>query len=253
MPARSILPATWDVPAALRQRVGEKAGRQRAMEAEGHLLLLLHKPPKKDATERVARIFWRKPDGAWQSNELGSGPGALSRHLGEFAELIERCDRQEDEAQSVADQFQVLAAATPLARSARNLHAAMQQARELLPGDHDIINFRDRAYEIERAAELLVADVRHAMEFAVARRSEEQTAAAHRMAVSAHRLNLLVAFFFPIATLATLFGANLTHGLDDIIPPPLAFLSVIGVGLFLGLAIAGYLQAPAERAGQRER
>ena len=44
-PQKSILPATWEVPAEFRSRLGEKAGRQRAMMAEGHLLLVReHKP-----------------------------------------------------------------------------------------------------------------------------------------------------------------------------------------------------------------
>jgi hypothetical protein len=241
MPAKSVLSATWDVPAVLRQRVGERVGRQRAMEAEGHLLLLLHRPPKPGEAERQARLFWRKPDGAWQSNDLGTGPGALARHLGEFEELVERFDRQEDEAQTAKDQFAVLAAVTPLARTARNLHAALQQARELVPAERELVNFRDRAYEIERSADLLAADVRHAMEFAVARQAEEQTAASLRMARSSHRLNMLVAFFFPIATLATLFGANLDHRLESVIPPPLGFVSLVLLGLLLGTALAGYL------------
>ena len=35
---------------------------------------------------------------------------------------------------------------------------------------------------------------------------------AQSMAVSAHRLNLLVAFLFPLASMATVFGMNLSFG-----------------------------------------
>ena len=81
MVPKSILPPTWDVPAEFRERLGEKVGRQRAMLADGHLLLVLHRPPKGNDPERTGRVFWRKPDGAWQSSDLGNGVAALSRHL----------------------------------------------------------------------------------------------------------------------------------------------------------------------------
>jgi purine-cytosine permease-like protein len=61
------------------------------------------------------------------------------------------------------------------------------------------------------------------------------------MAVSAHRLNMLVAFFFPLATLTAIFGTNLTHPLEKFVPPPYAFLGVISTGAALGALLAGYL------------
>jgi hypothetical protein len=241
MVPKSVLPPTWEVPADFRERLGEKVGRQRAMLAEGHLLLVLHRPPKRDEAERYARLFWRKPDGTWQSNELGNGPTALSRHMGDFAELVERYDRQEDHAQSVADYFGILESVSPLHRTVRNLHAVLQDAREKLSSDRDLINFRDKAYDLERAAELLVTDVRNALEFATAKKAEEQASASHEMAVASHRLNLLAAFFFPIATLSAIFDTSLKHPLEQYIDPPYAFYSVILLGLLLGVALAGYL------------
>ena len=243
MVPKSVVPPSWEVPLQFRERLGERVGRQRAMLADGHLLLVLHRPPKKDETERFARLFWRKPDGTWQSSELGNGPTALTRHLGDFAELIDKFDRQEDQAQSVADYFGILEGVSPLARTVRNLHAVLQDAREKLPGDRDLINSRDKAYELERSAELLVADVRNALDFATAKKSEEQAAASHEMAIASHRLNLLAAFFFPIATLSAVFDTSLSHPLEQYVPAPYAFYSVIGLGLFLGVALAGYLAA----------
>jgi hypothetical protein len=241
-PPKSILPATWEVPAEFRSRIGEKAGRQRAMMAEGHLLLVLHAPPKKDEPERKGRLFWRKPDGTWQSNELGGGSAALAKHLGEYAEIIDKMDRQEDVAWSVDEYYQILDAMGPLQRSARNLHATLQEARKLLSADRDLINFRDKAYDIERTAELLYSDVKNALEFAVAKQSEEQAAASHQMAVQSHRLNLLVAFFFPIATLVAIFGSEMKHGLEEYLPHPYyLFYIVTGVGLLLGCLLAGWL------------
>jgi hypothetical protein len=240
-PQKSVLPATWEVPAEFRSRLGEKAGRQRAMMAEGHLLLVLHAPPKNDEPDRKGRLFWRKPDGTWQSNELGGGIAALARHLNEYAEIIEKMDRQEDVARSVTEYFAILDAMGPVQRSARNLHTTLQDARKLLSADRDLINLRDRAYDVERTAELLYGDVRNALEFAVAKKSEEQALASHQMAVQSHRLNLLVAFFFPLATLVAIFGSEMKHGLDRYLPEPLLFDIVVAVGLILGGLLAGWL------------
>lgn len=240
-PQKSILPATWEVPAEFRSRLGEKAGRQRAMMAEGHLLLVLHAPPKKDEPDRKGRLFWRKPDGTWLSNELGGGSAALAKHLGEFAEIIDKMDRQEDVAFSVDEYYTILDAMGPIQRTARNLHATLQEARKLLSADRDLINFRDKAYDIERTAELLYSDVKNALEFAVAKKSEEQAAAAHQMAVQSHRLNLLVAFFFPLATLVAIVGSEMRHGLEEYLPYPYLFYAVIAVGLVLGALLAGWL------------
>jgi hypothetical protein len=241
VPQKSILPATWEVPAEFRSRLGEKAGRQRAMMAEGHLLLVLHAPPKKDEPDRKGRLFWRKPDGTWLSNELGGGSAALAKHLGEFAEIIDKMDRQEDVAFSVDEYYTILDAMGPIQRTARNLHATLQEARKLLSADRDLINFRDKAYDIERTAELLYSDVKNALEFAVAKKSEEQAAAAHQMAVQSHRLNLLVAFFFPLATLVAIVGSEMRHGLEEYLPYPYLFYAVIAVGLVLGALLAGWL------------
>ncbi|HUE74269.1 MAG TPA: hypothetical protein VMP01_25535 [Pirellulaceae bacterium] len=247
---KTLIPATWDVPAEFKSRLGEKVGRQRAMQAEGQLLLVLHAPPKAEDPHRRGRLFWRKADGSWLSNELGGGPAALAKHLAEFEDVIERYDRQEDDAVRVEELFAILEAMSPVHRAARNLHATLQDARQMIAGDRDLINFRDRAYEIERSAELLVGEVKNALEFAVAKRSEEQAAASHQMAIQSHRLNMLAAFFFPIATLMAIFGSELHHGLEQYVKDPFLFYIVLGAGLLLGVVLAGYLAvsgAPASR------
>ena len=76
MVPKSVLPPSWEVPAQFRERLGERVGRQRAMMADGHLLLVLHRPPKKDEVERFPRLFWRKPDGTWLLR--GSPPDELA-------------------------------------------------------------------------------------------------------------------------------------------------------------------------------
>lgn len=240
MTSKSLLPPGWEVPAEFRKRLGDKIGRQRTMDADGHLLLVLHACPSIEEGDRRGRFFWRKPDGTWTGNESSGGINTLPKHLAEFSTAVEAIDNRLDAADDAKDFFDVMSALSPLLRTVRNLHKTLQAARETLPDDREIINARDRAYELERAAELLYEDSRNGLEFVMARRAEEQAAAGHRMAVSSHRLNLMAAFFFPVATLATIFGTNLIHGFEgehSPLPQPWPFLIMVGVGIGLGLIL----------------
>ena len=234
------LPKMWEVPDVFRERLGDRSGRQRAMFADGHLLLILHKAPQPNEDQRVAAFFWRQPDGNWMASEQGSGLAALNLHVDEYESVIDHWETQEYEAVSAASYFEVLDRLAPVHRAVRNLHAVLQDARKQVNGDRNLINLRDRAYDLERRAELLYAGAKNSLDFAVAQRSEEQSSAANRMAQSAHRLNLLAAFFFPLATLSAVFGVNLKFGLEDN-PPPWGFLVLVGVGLFMGLVLAAFV------------
>lgn len=233
---QSLLPATWQVPAEFRERLGTQAGRQRAMEAEGHLLLVMHEPPKPGEDERRGRFFWRSPSGAWSSSGLGTGAAAINKHLAEYADVVDKYDRLEEQAQSADQYFAVLEGLAPVQRSAHNMHEVLQEARQLVPEDRDLINQRDRAYQIERTAELLYNLAKNGLDYAVARRAEEQATSSRHMAAAAHRLNVLAAFFFPIVTLTAIFGTNLRSGLEEL-APPLPLLGVLGVGLLCGVVL----------------
>jgi hypothetical protein len=244
--AKSVLPATWKVPEVFRSRLGEIAGRQRAMTADGHLLVILHELPRPGERGRQGRLFWREPDGQWKSNSQGSGIQAIKKHLAEYADEIARLDTQLDAADNADDYFAVLHAISPLFRAARHMHAALQQARELLPEDRDLVVLRDQAIEIERAAELVQGDAQNGLEFTVARKSEEQAQRSYEMAVSAHRLNLLAAIFLPIATLSAIFGMNLEHGLA-IRDNPAAFWIVLAAGFVGGILLTGLVTGAPTR------
>jgi Mg2+ and Co2+ transporter CorA len=235
--AASIIPATWQIPAAIRNRLGNSAGRQRTMAAEDHLLLVLHAPPKPDDSERSGRFFWRSPQGDWLSKDLGSGIRALAAHIDEYDDAIGKLDRQEAQAATVDEYFRVLEHLTPIHRSARNMYQVLQEARQLCPNDREILNMRDRAYTIERNAELLFQETKNSLDFRIAKQAEAQSRATQHMVVAGHRLNMLAAFFFPIATLTTIFGVNLRHGYEEKYVPGL-FLLMIVVGLMLGFLLS---------------
>lgn len=236
----SILPTTWQLPVAIRNRLGKTVGRQRPMAAEGHLLLALHAPPQPEDTERRGRFFWRNPQGEWASKDLGSGIHALAVHIDEYEDAVAKLDRLEAKATTVDEYFHILEQLTPIHRSARNLYDVLQEARQLCPGDGDLLNMRDRAYTIARNTELLIHETKNALDFRMAKRAEEQARASQHMLVAAHRLNMLAAFFFPIAALTAVFGVNLRHGYEERYVPQL-FLATIGVGLLMGLVLTVFI------------
>jgi hypothetical protein len=251
------IPIEWKVPAQFEKRLGDSAGRQRAMFTDGHLLLVLHEPPAPDRPVRNGRLFWRDPAGNWRSNTLGDGFSALRQHVGQYQSLASGLEHELDDADSAEAYFALLCAATPLHRSAHNLHATLQQARELVSADRDLINLRDEAGEVERSVELLHSDARHGLDFTIARQAERQGERIYEMAVSAHRLNLLVAAFFPIATVSAIFGMDLTRGTDAVLNSTL-FWCVLIFGLAFGLVLATVIARrpvakSARRGGSRKR
>lgn len=241
---RMLLPPDWDVPAKFAKRLGDDVGRQRVMHADGHLLLVLHEPPLAGLARRKGRLFWRDPDGAWRSKPLGDGAQALKRHVAEYAERVERLEKLWQAADTATEYYQLVRAIAPLHRTTRHLHAVLQHARELFPEDRDLINLRDQVNEIERALELLHGDAKNGLDFTVAHQAEQQSQRIYEMTVASHRLNLLVAAFFPIATLSAIFGAvfemmlaHEDHGLHGLSTPGL-FWCMMGLGLLCGLMLA---------------
>lgn len=240
MAKRSPLPEMWNVPPIFRDRVRESVGRQRAMFADGHLLLVLHEPPRADEMQRRPRFFWRSPDGNWQSSTLGPGIGALQKHLAEYRDAIDKLDEAEERADRASEYFSLLRHLAPLHRAAGNMHNTLQEARQMVRDDSDLIVCRDQAYHVYRAIELLQGDAKIGLDCAIARRAEEQAESGHKMSLAAHRLNILAAIFFPIVTVASIFGMNLGHGFRDSLDPWLFWILVasgVASGFFLRSAI----------------
>ncbi|QDV15104.1 hypothetical protein CA51_50160 [Rosistilla oblonga] len=242
-PKRQLLPPMWQLPEEFRHRLGSTAGRQRAMLADGHLLLVLHVVPGADDTTRTGRFFWRETSGTWHSSDSGAGPAALHKHLDQYAAALDASEQRETEALHADQYLQLLERLSPLLRASRNMLQVLEEARKEVPQDRDLIECRDRAYEISRTAELLYGDAKNAMDVAVVRRAEQQAEASDRMARASHRLNVLLAMFFPIATLAAMFSTVFTEGwrLSD---SPLPFVMFVGVGLLSGLLLTLFITRP---------
>lgn len=241
--AEPLLPKAWELPEEFRQRLGDEAGRQRLMVADGHLLLVLHAPPEVGQTMRFGRVFWRRPSGEWKPVAMAHNDHPVGELLDQYEEVIETLDQKENDADSAREYFDILTALNPMLRSCHNLYTVLQEARQAVKDDRGLILLRDRAYSLNRRAELLQQDAKNTLDFVIARRAEEQAEAAQTQAKASHRLNVLAALFFPVATAASVLGMELRHGMEafDQANAPLPMLMVLGGGLLLGALLAAFV------------
>jgi CorA-like Mg2+ transporter protein len=242
----SVLPKLWNIPDAIRNRLGREAGPQRAMLEEGHLLIILHQLPNPDEHDRKAALFWRQPSGEWRSNLPGAAPASLQDLLQSFEQHLTLLEDQENNAKSASEYHSVLEQIAPVLRTSRGLHRALQQARELLKSETLLINSRDQAAGVERTAELLLQDAQFGLNFTVAKQAEAQSALAQQMAVTAHRLNLLAALFLPLTALASIFGMEIHSQVKD---TPANFWLICLLGVLIGLLVGGFLMRGTRLGG----
>ena len=227
------LPPAWNLPAAIKHRLGQKsAGKQRVMRADGHLLLVLHQAPQIHQTDRIGVFIWRRPNGSWEHSNGGVGFQVVMKHLRTYDDAEALLVQQYNQAQTAADYFRLLEAIAPLRLATQNLHTTLQAAREGIPSDRDIIDARDWAYELERSLDLLQEHTKNALDFRLAQRAEEQTQLSLQAVKTGHRLNVLAAIFFPLTAVSCVFGMNLTSGLEG--TSPATFWVTLGLAIALG-------------------
>ena len=169
------IPAGWELPDAIRMRLGESVGKQRLIHEAGHLLLLLHQVPEMEDDEvRAAAVFWRDSAGEWKSSPVGGGLAGLEdapllvspRHpsvgrcggLRQNRAALLRCDAPH---------------ATLAAVNARHAQGHAGHTRGD-PEDTRIITLRDQASDLERAIELIAADAKAGMDFTLAEAASQQ-------------------------------------------------------------------------------
>lgn len=223
------LPAHFRIEEELREQLSSRPGHQRCLEGRGELLLVLHDVPKPRASERSGLYFWKSHDGRWHQAD-GPGLSGLASLLERYSKAIEAHEEVVDDADTAAEIFSILRHSGPLARSTRNLVQALEQTLAMDQDDREIRAFRDRAREIERAADLLNNDARVTLQFWQAERSERQARSAARLGRIAYRLNLLAGFFLPLVALGGLFGMNMDRWGS-------LFWVVILLGLFIGIVL----------------
>ncbi|MEO5913837.1 MAG: CorA family divalent cation transporter [Luteolibacter sp.] len=228
------IPKTWDLPESIRRRLGNSVGRQRLIDEDGHLLLLLHQVPRAEDDEvRTAVVFWLNPAGEWKSSPVTGGFTGLEAHLTAYRTAIHKLDDEVESAKTPRQFFEVMRHMHPLQRATRSMLDALQALREALPDDMRIINMRDQAADLERGIELVAADAKAGMDFTMAESANQQALSAEVANQEARRLNRLAAFFFPLATLVAVFGMNPP---EEIYEKP-GFWAVLGAGILLGLIV----------------
>lgn len=238
------LPSNWMLPNSIRQRFGQRSsGKQRAMIAQEHLLLVLYPVPQLDKRKRQGVFFWRQPDGSWQSsNKIDNGWQGLVKHLQSYSQAEEEFSEAYEKSQTSEDYFQILEGINPLRMATKNLYSTLQDAREGIPDDRNIIDMRDWAYEIDRSLDLLYENAKNALDFNLARRAEEQTKLSLASVRASNRLNILAAIFYPLTAISCIFGMNLTSGLESshFVWFWLVTITAIGMGILVrGWVIKG--------------
>ncbi len=235
-----LLPAAWEVPAEFRERLGDEVGKQRVIAAEGQMLLVLHAPPKSGEDYRVGRLFWRDRDGRWKPPGLTHNDHAIGELLREYESRVDEIDTLEDDANESGEYFEILTETGPLLRAANNLLGVLEEARTLAKKDRALLILRDRAYALTRRLDLIQHEAQMAINYLIARRAEEQAEAVRHQTAAAYRLNILAAFFFPVATISAVFGMNLRNGLEgvDAQAGPVTLALLVGGGFALGGVLA---------------
>jgi hypothetical protein len=224
-----VLPAHFAMERELREQLSVRPGHQRCMEGRNELLLLVHEVPVAGESRRQPLYFWRRSDRCWLEPD-GTGLGGLGALLERYARAIGDHEDLLEEADTAAEIFGILRHAGPLARSTRNLLQALNQALTADPDDRAIRGYRDRAVELERAADLLHQDARMTLDFWRAERAEEHSRAAEKVGRIAFRMNLLMGFFLPLMALAGLLGMNVR--IPGFLEP--LFWGVLAAGIALG-------------------
>ncbi len=220
------LPDHFIVEEALLEQLGARPGHQRCVVGQEELLLIVHEVPLAGIPERSALFFWKGRDQEWQS-ATGPGLDELSKLFLRYTTIIDEHEQMLELTDSSEKVFGILRHAGPLARSLRNLVGALESLLIEEPDDRAIRNFRDRARELERAAELLLMDARETLAFWQAQAAEGHMRSADRLERILFRLNLVTGFFLPLVALGGIFGMNVEI-------PSWSFFIILVAGLLIG-------------------
>lgn len=237
MNAEGLVPSDWQLPASLRRRVGRSVGRQRLIVEGDDMLIVVHEVPCPDDDDRQGILIWRNALGHWRCSNNEPGDEALDQLLSRYEKRLEGYDQDEIRAHKAAEYMPVLEGLAPMCRSANNLATVLQEARQAAPSGEDLIDVRDRAYDLARTMELTYQYAKDSMGVAVVKQSEQQAASSDAMARAAHRLNIMAALFFPLATLGSVFGTTLTDNWSWS-QSPIPFVCFLVVGLVSGFGLA---------------
>ena len=235
-------PPGWDIPIEIRARLGDRSGRQRVIDAAGHIVMVLHRVPQPKTHDREGVFFWRTPAGEWHSSSRGQPLGQLKKLIEDYQQAVDELGVLHDGANSAHAKFKVLERIGPLNRAGRNLADTLLHARDAIDDAErrrDVQVYCDLATDVARACELLQMDAKHALDFYIAQQGEIQAAHSRQLERAGHRLNSVAAIFLPLTAVASVFGMNLRSGLEGL-PPWMFWLGLVG-SIVSGLTVSEIL------------
>ena len=192
------------------------------------------------ASESVAaRTFSDRRTGSGSSSRESSGIPNLAEHVNDFSRAADELEAKYQTATMARDYFKVLEEAAPILRSAANMHSTLQSARDADHEDQGLIGVRDTAGDVVRSLELLCTDAKNALDYDIAKSTEEQAVLGEEAVRSGLRLNILVAIFLPLTTLSGMFGMNVTTGLER--APAWFAWAIFALGVAIGLVVRGWV------------
>lgn len=250
------LPPDWQAPLDIQSRLGAQVGRQRAIidesltnEQKSPLLLVLHEIPER-GEPRQGVFYWRNLSHQWFVYRQGQdydpredGLAALSDHLSHYEAVLEDLREDYEAARRAHHYLAILENVAHKSHAADNLHRTLETARTFMREkkidyDVEIINARDRAYNLKRELDLLYLDTQNALDYREAHASEI--------------LNLLILIFFPLTLVASLIQTGIMERIPALFPmidPLLMQIGLLAAAFFLGIGL--YLFISPTRKRQR--
>ncbi len=238
------LPPDWQAPPDIQSRLGAQVGRQRAIidenMADGQkspLLLVLHEIPER-GQPREGAFYWWDRNHQWfvyrqgqPYNPQEDGLAALNAHVERYEAMLEQLRDAYEEARRAHHYLAILENVAHKSHAADNLHRTLETARTFMREKQiaytvEIINLRDRAYNLKREFDLLYLDTQNALDYREAQASEV--------------LNLLILIFFPLSLIASLFETGITDQILNIAPaidPLIMTICMLGAALLLGFGL----------------
>jgi hypothetical protein len=202
------LPAPFELERELLDQLSSHPGNQRCVVGRDELLLIAHDVPKEGTPSRDALVFWRRQDEVWVDFSGNKGFRKLGDLLDRYTRAITEQRTFLDQAATAAEVFKLARSAGPLARAAKNLATAIDQTLSNDEDNRELRSYRDRAREVERAADQANQDARLALEFRQVDRVEKQQQAVEKLTRVATVLLFLMIASFPIFVFGAVASMN---------------------------------------------
>ncbi len=219
------LPEHW------RWRVGSPVGRQRMIEDEERLLIILHGVPG-DAEQDW--FFWRDEEKQWFSAPEAGGLKHLRALLDRYEEVVDELEARVKVARTVEDYYSILREEAPVDRALKQLRVIASKARKLCKKNRPLLQIRSVAEELDMDLTLVQDEARLGMEAVAAESAEKQRLMGEQQVRYGLRLNALAAFFLPLMALASLMGMNVNNGFEN---THWMFYVVFAIGLGAGAVL----------------